>query len=108
LRLLFIIAVGGANKHSDFVVTLEKLALTSLPPDDSQAAIVASIRNLGSPSIAEAWHLSVRLGDKEYQAEPLLMITPVGLTVPDGQETYYPRDALYEKTSTPIFAGERK
>jgi hypothetical protein len=73
--------------------------------------LLVSIKNLGSPSIADSFLVTVEKG--ELKKTERLVFIPDGYTVTGGTDshviaTFKRGDALYEKTASPIERGDKK
>jgi len=73
---------------------------------DTGLIMVATISNIGAPSLAKAWKLTVTLPDGRI-VSPLMEMVPKTITAPtrQGVRTFYQMDALYNKTTSPIPTG---
>lgn len=70
-------------------------------PDDIYLIVTASIRNSGSPSIADGWSLLIHpLFGPAIKPEGLYLPDTISLVSPDGKHTvsYLGKDGLYNKT----------
>ncbi len=70
-----------------------------------------SIKNLGAPSIADSFLVTIEKGDLKRTTQPIFIYD--GYTVTGGSDKHviakFKRgDALYEKTSSPIERGDKK
>jgi hypothetical protein len=79
---------------------LKPMQLPNSDPDDVYLVVTASIRNSGSPSIADGWSLSVQpLFGPILKPEGLYLPDTISLVTPDGKRTmsYLGKDGLYNK-----------
>lgn len=96
------------------VGTIRQLAVS---PEQLTAGIttavflVATIRNLGAPSIVDTWNLVVKFPDgREIPAEHVVVPGQNAIRIPSGSGhvVYGSEDALYNKTTTPIGRNDEK
>ena len=71
----------------------------------TQTFVVLGITNLGTPSIATNFRLSVKVGGATYESERVAVPDTVKLNVRGREVIYYGSDSLFEKGLAPIPLG---
>ena len=116
LTIAFLLAAlwmnGGGGSKPDFRIDLYQLhalrPLGNVPvePIRTEIVIVAGLRNLGTPSIAEAWQLSARNGAGVYESRPQQVPGELRARLSENEElVFHGADALYEKAIQPVVTG---
>lgn len=114
--LVFVVAApiapkGVAKASQGLVLDINQAQFSEVTSPQGEKipllSLVASVRNTGTPTVAEGYEAFIRLADGRLIAtEPIEMPAQMTLGVGTSQrEVVFSRDALYTKTITPVQPG---
>jgi hypothetical protein len=107
---------GRPGTSPDLRMRIERISITpppELPPPQAPATpgtyllVTASVRNLGTPSIADDWSLLAEIEDTKVAASGIMVGDKLTFRYGERVYTYPSSEMLYNKSLDPIPTGGR-
>jgi hypothetical protein len=93
------------NGTIEFVFSGNMTPKGSNNPVGAMVLVLVGIRNTGTPSVAEAWHVHIQSEKLNLDAAPTFIPPLFEVRADEGKITLHGSEALYEKTNKPIANG---